>query len=301
MACSAVDTPNTSTSDRVVTSRTLAAVLSGAVAVLIAGPPARAQQSPDLASQTELRVCADPHNLPFSNQKGEGFENKIADLLAHDLNLKISYTWYPDSQGFVRATLMKNRCDVIIGTVAGVDDMATTDAYYHTGYVMLTRQADNITTNKVSDWKIAGRRFGLIASTPPTDLIIQHNLMDQTNIYPLVVDTRVDQPGHRMVQDIAKGTVDVGLLWGPIAGFYTKHDNLPLRLTFLDPEDSKVRLDYHIAMGVRPGDIAFRRRLNTVIAKDEKQITQILRDYNIPLLDEQNHPLPSDQLAAPTQ
>jgi quinoprotein dehydrogenase-associated probable ABC transporter substrate-binding protein len=293
MACSAVDTPNTSTSDRVVTSRTLAAVLSGAVAVLIAGPPARAQQSPDLAPQTELRVCADPHNLPFSNQQGEGFENKIAELLAHDLNLKISYTWYPDSQGFVRATLMKNRCDLIIGTVAGVDDMATTDAYYHTGYVMLTR--------KVSDWKIAGRRFGLIASTPPTDLIIQHNLMDQTNIYPLVVDTRVDQPGHRMVQDIAKGTVDVGLLWGPIAGFYTKHDNLPLRLTFLDPEDSKVRLDYHIAMGVRPGDIAFRRRLNTVIAKDEKQITQILRDYNIPLLDEQNHPLPSDQLAAPTQ
>ncbi len=301
MACWAADTPTTSISDSAVTRRNFAAASLAAAACLVMHSPARAQQSPDLVSQTELRVCADPHNLPFSNQQGEGFENKIAELLAHDLNLKISYTWYPDSQGFVRATLMKNRCDVIIGTVAGVEDMATTDAYYHTGYVMLTRQADNITTDKISDWKIAGRRFGLIAATPPTDLIIQHNLMDQTNIYPLIVDTRVDQPGHTMVQDIGKGTVDVGLLWGPIAGFYAKHDNLPLRLTFLNPEDSKVRLDYHIAMGVRPGDIAFRRRLNTVIAKDEKQITQILRDYNIPLLDEQNHPLPPDKLAAPTQ
>jgi quinoprotein dehydrogenase-associated probable ABC transporter substrate-binding protein len=301
MVCWDAGTPTTSTSDATVTLRTLVAALSGAAAYFTLGQLALAQQSPDLVSQTELRVCADPHNLPFSNQQGEGFENKIAELIAHDLNLKLSYTWYPDSQGFVRATLMKNRCDVIIGTVAGVEDMATTDAYYHTGYVMLTRQADNITTDKVSDWKIAGRRFGLIAATPPTNLIIQHNLMDQTGIYPLIVDTRVDQPGHTMVQDVGKGRVDVGLLWGPIAGFYAKHDHLPLRVTFLNPEDSKVRLDYHIAMGVRPGDIAFRRRLNAVIAKDEKQITQILRDYNVPLLDEQNRPLPPDKLAAPTQ
>jgi ABC-type amino acid transport substrate-binding protein len=149
------------------------ALITGALA-----SPSNAQQSPGLASQTELRVCADPSNLPFSNQQREGFENKIAALLAHDLNLTLSYTWFPDSQGFVRATLMKHRCDVVIGTVAGVDDMATTDAYYHTTYVMLTRLSDNITTDKVSDWKIAGRRFGIIAGTPPTNLIVDHNLMD---------------------------------------------------------------------------------------------------------------------------
>jgi quinoprotein dehydrogenase-associated probable ABC transporter substrate-binding protein len=267
-----------------------------------AAPAARAQQSPDLVSQTELRVCADPHNLPFSNQQGEGFENKIAALVAHDLNLTLSYTWFPDSQGFVRATLMQHRCDVVIGTVAGVEDMATTNAYYHTGYVMLTRAADNITTNKVSDWKIAARRFGIVAATPPTNLIVQHNLMDQTAIYALMVDTRVDQPAHQMVQDVANGHVDVGLLWGPIAGYYTKHDKLPLRITFLDPEDSKVRLDYHIAMGVRPGDVTFRRRLNAVIAQDQPKILAILREYDIPLLDEQNRPLPQDKpAAAPVQ
>jgi quinoprotein dehydrogenase-associated probable ABC transporter substrate-binding protein len=279
----------------------LAAAAGAASFCWMGAPPAYAQQSPGLDSQTELRVCADPHNLPFSNQQGDGFENKIAALLAKDLNLQLTYTWFPDSQGFVRATLMKHRCDVIIGTVAGVEDMDTTDPYYHTAYVMLTRMADNITTDKVSDWKIAGRRFGIIAGTPPTNLVVDHNLMDQTAIYPLIVDTRIDAPGHRMVTDIAAGRVDVGLLWGPIAGYFTTHDKLPLRITLLDPEGAKVRLDYHIAMGVRPGDVDFRRRLNGVISKERPAILAILRSYNIPLLDEQNHLLPEDKQATPAQ
>ncbi len=263
---------------------------SVACSALLAGQAA-AQTTPDLVSQTDLRVCADPHNLPFSNRQGEGYENKIAELVASELKLHVSYTWFPDSQGFVRGTLMKHSCDVVMGTVAGVEDMATTDAYYHTGYMMVTRSADNITTDRVSDWRIAGRRFGLIAATPPTNLVVQHNLMDQTAIYQLMVDTRIDQPAHAMISDIAGGRVDVGLLWGPIAGYYTQRDRLALRLTFLNPEDSRIRLDYHIAMGVRPADVAFRRRLNGVIAKDRPQITQILRDYGVPLLDEQNHPV----------
>ena len=260
-------------------------------ACLLAPSASRAQQSPDLVSQTELRVCADPHDLPFSNEQQQGFENKIAALVAKDLDLKLSYTWFPDSQGFVRATLMQHRCDVIIGTVAGVDDMATTDSYYHTGYVMITRMADNVTTDKVSDWHLAARRFGIVGATPPTNLIVQHNLMDQTAIYDLMVDTRVRQPAHQLVQDVEAGRVDVGLVWGPIAGYYAKADHDNLRITFLNPEGAKVRLDYHIAMGVRPGDIEFRRRLNKVIAKEQPAILAILRDYNIPLLDEQDRPL----------
>lgn len=259
---------------------------------------ARAQQSPDLASQTELRVCADPHDLPFSNEAGEGLENKIAALLAKDMGLKLSYTWFPDSQGFVRATLMKHRCDVVMGTVAGVEDMATTSPYYHTAYVMVTRAADNITTNKVSDWKIAGRRFGIVAQTPPTDLIVQHNLMDQTAIYPLMVDTRLQQPAAQMVKDVAAGKVDIGLVWGPIAGYTIQHDKLPLKMVLLNPEDSKVRLDYHIAMCVRPGDVEFRRRLNAELAKLQVPIAQIIKDYNIPVVDEQGALVDSSKPAA---
>ncbi len=266
-------------------------VLAGIAAGAMLAQPAVAQTAPDLVSQTELRVCADPHNLPFSDQQREGYENKIAELVGRELKLAVNYTWFPDSQGFVRGTLMKHTCDVVMGTVSGVEDMATTDSYYHTGYMMVTRTADNITTDHVGDWHIAGRRFGLIAATPPTNLVVQHNLMDQTAIYQLMVDTRIDQPAHAMITDIAGGRVDVGLLWGPIAGYYAKKDHLPLRLTFLSPEDSKLRLDYHIAMGVRPADVAFRRRLNEVIAREQPQITQILRDYGVPLLDEQNHPI----------
>jgi quinoprotein dehydrogenase-associated probable ABC transporter substrate-binding protein len=264
----------------------------GVFAASVLSVSAGAQTVPDMVSHDDLRVCADPHNLPFSNDKSEGFENKIAEMVAHDLGEKLDYTYFPDSQGFVRATLDRNRCDVIIGTVAGSGDVATTDAYYHTAYMMLTRRADNYATDKVSDWHIAGKRFGLIASTPPTDLIVQHNLMDQTAIYQLVVDTRVSQPSHDMITDLVNGKIDVGLLWGPIAGYYVKHDSLPLKLVFLNAEDSKVRLDYHIAMGVRPADVAFRRRLNQVIAKEQPQITKILQDYGVPLLDEQNKPIP---------
>ncbi len=297
MARSAVATPSISISDRPMRIAWIAALAGG----WLAAGPAMAQQSPDLVSKTELRVCADPANLPFSNDKQEGFENKIAQLVAHELKLKLTYVWYPDSQGFVRATLMKHRCDVIMGTVVGNDELATTDPYYHTGYVMISRLSDNITADHIGDWHIAGRRFGLIAQTPPTDLVIRHNLMDRVAVYPLVVDTRVDQPGHQMVRDVADGKVDVGLLWGPIAGYWANQDGDKLRITFINPEDSRVRLDYHIAMGVRPGDVDFRRRLNGVIAKDEGQITKILRSYNIPLLDEQNHPLAADQNATPVQ
>ncbi len=111
--------------------------------MLLVASAASAQSSPDLVSHTDLRVCADPSDLPFSNDKGEGFENKIAELLAHDLGEKLEYTYFPDSQGFIRATLGRNKCDVIIGTVAGSGEVATTNPYYHTAYMMATRRADN--------------------------------------------------------------------------------------------------------------------------------------------------------------
>jgi quinoprotein dehydrogenase-associated probable ABC transporter substrate-binding protein len=274
--------------------RVLSAV---ALALAVCGFAARgsAQTAPDLVSHTDLRVCADPSDLPYSNTKGEGFENKIAELLAKELNEKLEYYYFPDSQGFIRATLGRNKCDVIIGTVAGSGDVATTDAYYHTAYMMATRSSDNLPMDKVGDWRIAGKRFGLIAGTPPTDLIVEHNLMDQTGIYQLMVDTRINQPSHDMINDLVSGKIDVALLWGPIVGYYVKHDHLPIKVVFLNAEGSKVRLDYHIAMGIRPNDTAFRRRLNAIIAKDQPQITKILQDYGVPLLDEQNRPIPAPQ------
>jgi quinoprotein dehydrogenase-associated probable ABC transporter substrate-binding protein len=260
-----------------------------ALATLAAPSFVAAQTSTDLVSRTELRVCADPHDLPFSNQEKQGVENKVAALLGHDAGLTVSYTWFPDSQGFVRATLMRHLCDVVMGTVSGVGDMDTTDSYYHTGYVMVTRAADNLKATSVGDPSLAAKKFGLVARTPPTDLLVKHNLLDQTKFYPLVVDTRVEQPTHEMLQDLVDKKIDVALLWGPFAGYYIKHDNLPLKLTVLDAEPGIPRLDYHIAIGLRPSDAAFRRKLSQLVVKDQDKITQILRDDGIPLLDEHNH------------
>ncbi len=258
---------------------------------LAAAAGARGQSTVDLVSQTELRVCADPHNLPFSNDKLEGFENRIASLVGRELKLPVVYTWFPDSQGFVRATILKNRCDVIIGTVAGMEDLDTTEAYYHTAYMLVTPQDAHVTTDKLTDFSLIGKRIGLIAGTPPTDLVVQHDLMENVAVYQLVVDTRIDQPAHDMLVDLVNHRIGVGLLWGPYAGYYIKHDHLPLRAVFMNPETSRVRLDYHIAMGVRPASTEFRRRLNAIINKDKAEITGILQDYGVPLLDEQDKPI----------
>jgi quinoprotein dehydrogenase-associated probable ABC transporter substrate-binding protein len=235
----------------------------------------------DKVSHTDLRVCADPSNLPYSNDKQEGFENKIAALLAKDLGETASFTWYPDSSGFLRATLYKHRCDVIVGTVAGNDELETSTPYYESGYVLVSRTANNFNATSVGDPALQGSRFGLIAKTPPTDLLLKHNLLGRTHFYELVVDTRVEQPAHQMLLDLVDKKIDVGLLWGPFAGYYIKHDNLPLKAVPVDAEGAKF-LRLKIAMGVRPSDHAFLHRLNDAITKDQASINAILDDYGIP-------------------
>ena len=261
-----------------------------ALALLLAPAVAVAQSVTDLASPAELRVCADPANLPFSNEKGEGFENRIADLLGHAMNVSVTYVWFPQVVGFVRNTLYAQRCDVVMGTVAGSDMMDTTNPYYHTGYMIVTRSDDDIAATSLSDPSLAVKRFGLIAATPPTDLLLRHGLMPQVTSYALTVDTRYDSPSHDMLHDLTDRKIDVALLWGPFAGYYIKRDSLPFHAAFLQAE-GPVRLDYRIAMGVRPNEPAWRRRLNELIRTNQDAITGILVSYGVPLLDEQNRPI----------
>ncbi len=239
------------------------------------GPPV------DKVSHTELRVCADPSDLPYSNDKQEGFENKIAQRLATDLGETLTYTWFPDSQGFIRATINKHRCDVIIGTVADSDDLLTSTPYYQSGYVLVSRTADHFTSTSVGDAALHGAKFGLIAGTPPTGLLVKHNLLGNTHFYPLVVDTRVENPAHEMLQDLVSKNIDVGLAWAPVPGYYIKHDHLPLTSVPVATEGEKL-MRIEIALGVRPSDKLFLARLNAVLAKDKPAIDQILADYGIP-------------------
>jgi quinoprotein dehydrogenase-associated probable ABC transporter substrate-binding protein len=243
------------------------------------------------AQRSELRVCADPSNLPYSAQDQTGFENKIASLLADDMHLHVTYTWFPQVTGFVRNTLGAQKCDLVMGTVSGEDMMANTTAYYHTGYMIVTRTADKITATSLGDPIFKDKKIGLIARTPPVDQVVKHDLTRQVVPYDLVTDTRVVQAPRELLKDLAKGEVDVALVWGPQAGYFIKQDKLPLTAAFLTQEEGGARLDYHIAMGVRATDTEWRRQISDEIVKNKDKIQAILEEYGVPLMDEQNKPL----------
>jgi ABC-type amino acid transport substrate-binding protein len=174
-----------------------------------------------------------------------------------------------------------------MGTVAGDKIMQTTNPYYFTTYVIVYRSDKGLAIDGVQDPKLASLRLGVVSATPPSDLLVRHDLMAHAKPYQLTVDTRAESPTHQMILDVMSGTIDVGFLWGPIAGYYKKHDKLPLALVPLNDEPGAPRMKYHIAMGVRANEPEWRRQINAVILKQQSQITAILRDYGVPLLDEE--------------
>jgi quinoprotein dehydrogenase-associated probable ABC transporter substrate-binding protein len=263
----------------------LAALLAASA---IFGPrAAMAQTPPAIVDRSALRICADPSDLPFSNEKKEGFENRIAEVVGSALGLKTEYTWFPQIIGFVRNTLQAYRCDLVMGTVAGDDIMQTTNPYYFTTYVMFYRSDRGFAFEGLQDPRMAKLRLGVVSATPPSDLLVRHDLMARAKPYPLTVDTRAESPTHQMVLDVVNGAIDVGFLWGPIAGYYKKHDNLPLTVVPLADEPGAARMKYHIAMGVRANEPDWRRRINAIILSKQGEISTILHDYGVPLLNEQ--------------
>lgn len=266
-----------------------------ALAAAAFGHPAAAQ-APGLGAGAELvdpdalRVCADPSNLPFSNERGDGFENKIARLLGEKLGKPVTYTYFPQIIGFVRNTLNAYRCDLIMGVSVGDDLVQTTNPYYHTSYALLVRKGsdlDGVAT--LDDPRLKDKRIGVVAGTPPATVMVRNGLMDRAKPYPLTIDTRVEAPAKSMVEDLQAGQIDAGVLWGPIAGYWAVHQHLPLALTPLASGDG-VRMDFFIAMGVRRGDQAWKRELNTLISANQGAIDQILTEYGVPLINEQGKP-----------
>ncbi|HVJ51663.1 MAG TPA: substrate-binding domain-containing protein [Aliidongia sp.] len=266
-----------------------------AAALSLLSMQAAQAQTTELISRTELRVCADPSDLPFSNQKGEGFENKIATLIGADLKLPVSYVWFPQVVGFVRNTLRARQCDLVMGAVSGDDLMENTNAYYHTAYMIVTRKDSGLTARSLGDPAFADKKIGVVAATPPTDLLLKHGLMPHVASYSLAVDTRYDSPPRAMLQDLIDGKIDVALLWGPFVGYYIKKEQLPLQAALLDGDDGSVRLDFRVAMGVRANEPEWRRRINSAIEHHRAEITQILVEYGMPMLDEQNRLIPAPQ------
>jgi quinoprotein dehydrogenase-associated probable ABC transporter substrate-binding protein len=252
----------------------------------------------ELVDPKVLRVCADPHNLPFSNEKLEGFENKLAELFAKKLDKSIAYTWFPQATGFVRQTLGAHRCDVIMGFPQGDDLVQGTNPYYRTAYALVAKQGtglDEVTT--LEDARLKGKRIGIVAGTPPATNMAVNGLMMNARPYQLMIDTRVDSSAAAMIKDLMSGEIDAGVLWGPMAGYYAKQANPPLHVTPLVKETTGPRLVFRIGMGVRPADQNWKRLLNRLIQENQPAINKILIDFGVPLLDENDRPITAETAA----
>jgi mxaJ protein len=264
-----------------------AAVIPGAAFAQGAGLGAAGE----LVDPENLRVCADPSNMPFTDQSGEGFENKIANLMAEKLGRKaVTYMWFPMVTGFVRNTLRANRCDVIMGYAQGDELVQNTNAYYRSTYVLVYKKGtglDGIET--IEDSKLADKRVGVVQGTPPSANIAAAKLMGKAKVYPLMVDTRVaPSMAEVMIKDLLNGAIDAAVIWGPMAGYYVKQSGADLALIPLVKEKTGSRMVYRITMGVRPSDQEWKRTLNTFIRENQDEINRILLDYNVPLLDERD-------------
>jgi quinoprotein dehydrogenase-associated probable ABC transporter substrate-binding protein len=273
------------------------------VATLIDREVSRAQTtegtdlSIELVDPKVLRVCADPRNLPFSNEKGEGFENKLAELFAEKLQKKLDYMYFPQAAGFVRMTLVAHRCDVIMGFPQGDDLVQGTNPYYRTAYALVAKQGSGLDqVAALEDQRLKGKHIGIVAGTPPATNMAAYGLMTNAKSYPLMIDTRFDSSTVAMINDLMSGEIDAGVLWGPMAGYYARQANPPLHVTPLVKETSGPRLAYRIGMGVRPADQNWKRLLNRLIQENQPAINKILLDFGVPLLDENDRPISAETM-----
>jgi len=266
---------------------------AGALALAVASADmalAPAVAAAEAVDRTALRVCADPNNLPFANDNGEGFENKIAELLARELGVEVRYTWHPDSIGFVRNTLRARKCDIIIGTALGDERVQNTSPYYRSAYCLVYRQGSGLALASIEDPALRSLKLGVIAGTPPATVLAQRGLLANTRSYQLVVDTRFSSPARELVHDVVSGRVDVGILWGPIAGYYARHEHLPLEVVPLRGEGEAETIEFRVAMGVRRNEPEWTQTINDLIAKTQPEINRILQDYGVPLLEGPDSP-----------
>jgi mxaJ protein len=236
------------------------------------------------SAQPALRICGDPDNLPFSNDKLEGFENKIAAVIAAELGATPSYAWWPHQRGLVRNTIDAGTCEVIFGVPEGLDFVLWTKPYYRTSYVIAYRTDRNYRIPSLDAPELKGLRIGLYANTPPEESLARRGLLNNLSLYSLFFDPlgTQDRP-LKLLSDLVAGAVDVAMPWGPLAGYYVKKLNAPLQLVPLEDEP-EVPLSFDISMGVKKGDVALKNRLEAAIDRRQAEIRTILEEYGVPLI-----------------
>jgi mxaJ protein len=254
-------------------------LLLGVVVLFSAGAEAR-----------ELRVCADPNNLPYSNDKGEGFENEIVTLIARDLGATVTYTWWAQRRGFVRNTLKAERCDLWPGVASGLEMLATTRPYYRSSYVFITRADRAITIESFDDPQLRALTIGVqmvgndAMNTPPTHALARRGITANVRGYMLYGDYSRPNPAAAIVDAVAAGDIDVAVVWGPLAGYFaaTAPANLiltPVRSVADGPQWPMV---FDISMGVRRGDNDLKHEIDHALVANRDAIQAILTAYHVP-------------------
>lgn len=244
------------------------------------------------ASATPLRVCADPNNMPYSNKLQQGFENQIAELIAHDLGSQLTYYWFPQRDKFFSKTLDSGVCDVVIGVPSGMENLAVTQPYYRSTYVFITRRDSNLHVHSLDDPQLRTLKIGVHIfgdqneSPPPVNALIQRGIV--RNLVGFSIFGHLDEtnPSADLIKAVENRRVDLAIAWGPLAGYFSKHSTVPLVITPIPDDTSEPALPFHfdIGIGVRRSDTALEQRLNTELIHLRPQIERILRRYGIPEL-----------------
>jgi mxaJ protein len=268
-------------------SRSLEAVLLGALAVLAAGCAAKGHAN---APARELRVCADPNNLPFTNQKLEGFENKLADLLARDLHATVRYTWWPQRRGFIRNTLKAGACDVVLAIPSSFEMAMPTRPYYRSTYVFVYRKDRGIAVRSFDDPVLKKLRIGVQMigddgnNAPPAHALANRGIIGNVTGYTVYGDYSQPNPPARIVEAVAKGDIDVAVVWGPLAGYFAPRQKVPLEIVPVLPQIDMPFLPFvfDISMGVRRGDAKLQAELDGILERRRPEIEALLNRYGVP-------------------
>jgi mxaJ protein len=238
----------------------------------------------------ELRVCSDPNNLPFSNQRQEGFENRIAELIAGELRANLRYTWWAERRGYIRNTLNAGRCDVVMGMPSGTGNVLTTRPYYRSTYVFVSRRDQDLTVKSLDDPVLRRLKIGVqvvgddYANTPPVHALSRRGIVDNIVGFRVVGDYSQANPPARIIDAVAAGEVDVAVAWGPLAGYFAKRSPVPLVLTPVLPgfDPPGLRFVFDISLAVRRDAQALERELDQILEKRKPAIDSILTEYGVP-------------------
>ncbi len=259
------------------------AVVSGCVIVMILFPFAWRAWGGHV---NPLRVCGDPNNLPFSNKQSEGFENKIAEVIAKELKIELTYFWWPHQQGLVRRALRPGLCDVMISIPQGWDRVLWTKPYYRSAYAFVYRKDRGFHISSLDDPILKRLKIGVYINSPPMEALANRDIRTNLVGYSLFNYGGQNERPDKIIQDLIAGEIDVVLDWGPMAGYFAKRldRSSPLEVVLLQGGEPGIPFTFEFSMGVKEGNTALKAELEQAISKRHAEIRKILEEYGVPLL-----------------